>query len=134
MTLEDGIAEMIDDFNGGKIQYGGVRVTDPNTNLPKIVFINWVRFCCSHYWSHSILFYYFCLSVFNRWLMKMIMIIVCYHFVLLKYCLACIKIVMQQQKIWIIIFCEMKRNYIVKRIFILRLLYFCIFFLILNCQ
>lgn len=33
---------MIDDFNGGKIQYGGARVIDPNTNLPKIVFINWV--------------------------------------------------------------------------------------------
>ncbi|XP_066934846.1 drebrin-like protein B [Clytia hemisphaerica] len=38
---EDGIVEMIDDFNGGKIQYGGARVIDPNTNLPKIVFINW---------------------------------------------------------------------------------------------
>ena len=42
MISEDGIVEMIDDFNGGKIQYAGARVTDPNTNLPKIVFINWV--------------------------------------------------------------------------------------------
>jgi len=38
------LEEMVDDFNGGKIQYGGLRVIDPNTNLPKIVFINWVCF------------------------------------------------------------------------------------------
>lgn len=38
---EDGIEEMVDDLSGGKILYAGVRVTDPNTNLPKIVFINW---------------------------------------------------------------------------------------------
>lgn len=38
---EDGIEEMVDDLNGGKILYAGLRVIDPNTNLPKIVFINW---------------------------------------------------------------------------------------------
>ena len=41
--LEDGLEEMVDDFNGGKILYGGLRITDPNSNLPKVVFINWVR-------------------------------------------------------------------------------------------
>jgi len=38
---EDGIEEMVDDLNGGKIQYVGLRIIDPNTSLPKIVFINW---------------------------------------------------------------------------------------------
>ena len=40
---EDGIEEMVDDLNDGKILYAGLRVIDPNTNLPKIVFINWVN-------------------------------------------------------------------------------------------
>ena len=39
---EDGFEEMIDDLSGGKIMYAGCRVNDPNTNLPKIVFVNWV--------------------------------------------------------------------------------------------
>ena len=33
---------MQDDLNEGKMLYGVVKVMDPNTNLPKIVFINWV--------------------------------------------------------------------------------------------
>ena len=32
----------MDELNGGKIMYAICRVEDPNTNLPKIVFINWV--------------------------------------------------------------------------------------------
>ena len=35
---------MVDDLSGGKILYAGVRVMDPNTDLPKIVFVNWVGF------------------------------------------------------------------------------------------
>ena len=64
MTIEDGIAEMIDDFNGGKIQYGGVRVTDPNTNLPKIVFINWVCYFVMIKFEVSIFFRFFVLLYF----------------------------------------------------------------------
>ena len=42
LSLEDGLEEMVDDFSGGKILYGGLRILDPNSNLPKVVFINWV--------------------------------------------------------------------------------------------
>ena len=41
---DGGIEEMTEDLSGGKIQYAYCRVMDPNTNLPKFVFINWVRF------------------------------------------------------------------------------------------
>ena len=34
---------MSEELNSGKIQYAYCRVTDPNTNLPKYVLINWVR-------------------------------------------------------------------------------------------
>ena len=44
MVSEDGLEEMVDDFNGGKILYGGLRILDPNSKLPKVVFINWVSF------------------------------------------------------------------------------------------
>ena len=33
--------EMVDSLNSGKIQYAYCRVTDPNTNLPKFVLVNW---------------------------------------------------------------------------------------------
>ena len=33
---------MSEELNSGKIQYAYCRVTDPNTNLPKFVLINWV--------------------------------------------------------------------------------------------
>ena len=33
---------MVDELNGGKIMYSVCRVNDPNTNLPKLVFVNWV--------------------------------------------------------------------------------------------
>eukprot|EP00795_Rhopilema_esculentum_P012001 gene12001-2584_t len=40
-TGEDGFEEMADELNGGKIMYAVCRVNDPNTNLPKLVFVNW---------------------------------------------------------------------------------------------
>ena len=42
VLLDGGIEEMMDDLNSGRIMYGYCRVTDPNTNLPKFVLINWV--------------------------------------------------------------------------------------------
>ena len=39
---EDGLDELLDELNSGKILYGLVSVLDPNTDLPKYVFINWV--------------------------------------------------------------------------------------------
>lgn len=32
----------MDELNEGKILYAVIKVMDPNTDLPKIVFINWV--------------------------------------------------------------------------------------------
>lgn len=32
----------MDELNEGKMLYAAIKVMDPNTNLPKIVFINWV--------------------------------------------------------------------------------------------
>lgn len=32
---------MVESLNSGKIQYAYCRVTDPNTNLPKYVLVNW---------------------------------------------------------------------------------------------
>ena len=32
----------MEELNGGKIMYAVCRVKDPNTSLPKIVFVNWV--------------------------------------------------------------------------------------------
>ncbi|GJQ68133.1 hypothetical protein Trydic_g16803 [Trypoxylus dichotomus] len=37
----DGIEEMIEDLNSGKIMYAFVKVEDPKTSLPKCVLINW---------------------------------------------------------------------------------------------
>ncbi|KAI4470348.1 cortactin and drebrin [Holotrichia oblita] len=53
----DGIQEMIEDLNSGKIMYAFLKVEDPKTSLPKCVLINWqgegantVRkgFCANH--------------------------------------------------------------------------------------
>lgn len=35
---------MTEDLNSGKIMYAYLKVIDPNTDLPKFVFINWVSF------------------------------------------------------------------------------------------
>lgn len=38
---DGGLEELADELNSGKIMYAFCRVTDPNTGLPKFVFINW---------------------------------------------------------------------------------------------
>ncbi|XP_013782619.1 drebrin-like protein B isoform X1 [Limulus polyphemus] len=38
---DDGLEELVDELNSGKIMYAFCRVTDPNTSLPKFVLINW---------------------------------------------------------------------------------------------
>ena len=45
VILDGGFEEAVDEFNGGKMMYGFIRVTDPNTQLPKNVLINWVSGC-----------------------------------------------------------------------------------------
>ena len=32
----------MDELSSGKIMYAYIKVTDPNTDLPKFVFVNWV--------------------------------------------------------------------------------------------
>ena len=39
---DGGIDEMVDEMNSGKVLYAFLKVTDPNTELPKNVFVNWV--------------------------------------------------------------------------------------------
>ena len=39
---DGGIEELTEDLSAGKILYAYVKVIDPNTSLPKFVFINWV--------------------------------------------------------------------------------------------
>jgi hypothetical protein len=41
-VIDGGIEEMTEDLNSGKIMYAYLKVIDPNSNLPKFVFINWV--------------------------------------------------------------------------------------------
>jgi len=41
--VDGGIEELTEDLSGGKILYAYVKVIDPNTSLPKFVFINWVN-------------------------------------------------------------------------------------------
>ncbi|KAJ2685370.1 actin binding protein [Coemansia spiralis] len=36
-----GLEDLADEFDDGKVQFGFVRVEDPNTHLPKFVFISW---------------------------------------------------------------------------------------------
>lgn len=40
-TGDGGFEEMTEDLNSGRIQYVYIRVQDPNSDLPKFVFINW---------------------------------------------------------------------------------------------
>jgi len=40
-TGEDGLEELVDDFNPSKIQYAFLKIEDPNTSLPKFVLVNW---------------------------------------------------------------------------------------------
>ncbi|CAH3030884.1 unnamed protein product, partial [Porites evermanni] len=40
-TGDGDLDELVDELNEGKMLYAAIKVMDPNTNLPKIVFINW---------------------------------------------------------------------------------------------
>eukprot|EP00118_Oscarella_pearsei_P024823 m.306878 g.306878 ORF g.306878 m.306878 type:complete len:510 (+) comp41664_c0_seq1:50-1579(+) len=40
-TGDGGIEELADEVNGSRVQYAWCKVTDPNSNLPKFVLINW---------------------------------------------------------------------------------------------
>jgi hypothetical protein len=42
-TGEGGLEELSEEFIDGRIQYALARVKDPNTELPKLVFIAWVK-------------------------------------------------------------------------------------------
>lgn len=41
-TGEGELADLMDEFSDGRIQFGFVKVKDPNTSLPKCVLIAWV--------------------------------------------------------------------------------------------
>lgn len=40
--VDGGLEEMVDELSGGKCLYAFMQVTDPNTQLPKNVLVNWV--------------------------------------------------------------------------------------------
>ena len=40
---DGGLDELVDEMNAGKCLYAFMRVTDPNTQLPKNVLVNWVH-------------------------------------------------------------------------------------------
>ena len=63
--LDGDLDELVDELNEGKMLYAGIKVMDPNTNLPKIVFINWVIIT---YIYIAIIFNYnnFIISIGNR--------------------------------------------------------------------
>lgn len=42
-TIDGGLEELNDEFSDGKVQFAYAKVIDPNTELPKFVFIGWVR-------------------------------------------------------------------------------------------
>jgi hypothetical protein len=42
LRLDGGLEELEEEFEGSKIQYAFARVIDPNSKLPKFVFISWV--------------------------------------------------------------------------------------------
>jgi hypothetical protein len=41
--IDGGLEELNDEFSDGKVQFAYARVIDPNTELPKFVFIAWVK-------------------------------------------------------------------------------------------
>jgi hypothetical protein len=47
-TGEGELADLIDEFSDGRIQFAFVKVKDPNTSLPKNVLIAWVRALLTH--------------------------------------------------------------------------------------
>lgn len=42
IAVEGELADLIDEFSDGRIQFAFVKVKDPNTTLPKCVLIAWV--------------------------------------------------------------------------------------------
>ena len=44
ILLDGGLDELKDEFEGCKVQYALVRVIEPDSKLPKIIFISWVKF------------------------------------------------------------------------------------------
>jgi hypothetical protein len=42
MILEGELLDFIEEFSDGRIQFGFVKVKDPNTTLPKCVLVGWV--------------------------------------------------------------------------------------------
>lgn len=40
--VDGGLEELNDEFSDGKVQFAYAKVIDPNTELPKFVFIGWV--------------------------------------------------------------------------------------------
>jgi hypothetical protein len=66
-TGEDGLEELSEEFIDGRIQYALARVTDPNTELPKLVFIAWVNIVCTfNVGAFSCLTVLFGSAVWNR--------------------------------------------------------------------
>jgi drebrin-like protein len=43
MMVEGELMDFIEEFSDGRIQFGFVKVKDPNTTLPKCVLVGWVR-------------------------------------------------------------------------------------------
>lgn len=62
-VVDGGLDELVDELNSGKILYAGLKVVDPNTNLPKYVLINWVGilFVCKAI-KFNLLFSYNCMT------------------------------------------------------------------------
>lgn len=44
LCLDGGLEELNDEFSDGKVQFAYAKVIDPNTELPKYVFIGWVKY------------------------------------------------------------------------------------------
>lgn len=44
LLIDGGLEELNDEFSDGKVQFAYAKVIDPNTELPKFVFVGWVSF------------------------------------------------------------------------------------------
>ncbi len=51
-STEGDLEEMVEELSGGKVMYGFIQVTDPNTQLLKNVLVNWVS-DVSHTHTHA---------------------------------------------------------------------------------
>ncbi|KAG1050913.1 hypothetical protein G6F42_028988 [Rhizopus arrhizus] len=41
LLIDGGLEELNDEFSDGKVQFAYAKVIDPNTELPKFVFVGW---------------------------------------------------------------------------------------------